>query len=116
MDEQHFALAVNAAIAVIQTIDGGVVLIVRAQRLQGKRRLLVAQLREQGGRQRGGAEFRLAARRGEAQFGGSIAQVETAGLVAAPVKILEAGNGGGDMIADQRIVVGQFQPVQLLRT
>ncbi len=35
MDEQHFTLTVNAAVAVIQTIDGGVVLIVRAQRLQG---------------------------------------------------------------------------------
>ncbi|SAP61073.1 Uncharacterised protein [Klebsiella oxytoca] len=114
MDEQHFTLTVNAAVAVIQTIDGGVVLIVRAQRLQGERRFFAAQLWEQGGRQRGGAELGLAARRGEAQFGGGIAQIETAGLVAAPVEILETGNGGGDVIADQRIVVGQFQPIQLL--
>src|SRR5690606_19848643 len=84
VDEHNLAHAFDSAIAIIQPIQRGVVLIVRTQRLQDKvRRLAVAAglCRHQVQGQRVVLELSTTARSIPGSACGCVAQVETAGLL-----------------------------------
>ncbi len=111
VDKYHFPLAVHAAITIVQSVNGGVVLVVGTQGLQGKRHRPAAGVWKQGVRQRSVAEFRFAAGGIEPQFGRGVTEVKAPRLFAALIEILEPGQGGGNMIADKMVISRQRGPV-----
>ena len=95
IDEHDAALAVDAAIAVVEAVDRGVILVVRTEGLQHEQPLLAARplvLRLIGQRDR---SKNVALRDGVCQTRCStrVVQTEAARLAHALVVIVEAGNG-----------------------
>src|SRR3546814_5730726 len=92
MGEQHAALAEHAAVAVVQAVDRGVVLVVRAHGCQREYRLLARRagaVHGQVGRDGMGDEGGAAAGGVPASFAGSVRQAEAAGHAHAGVEVVE---------------------------
>lgn len=111
LHKQHIAPAENPAIAVIQGIDGGVVLIVAAQgdqpqRILFRRNLVFVQPAEH-------RKHRFARRRRPLAFCRRQWHAKTAGLTNACVVIVEAGDGFFDQIADHVVILDQLIPGHL---
>lgn len=118
--EHHVALALDATIAIIHAIDGGVVLIVGAQALQQQHRLIrhllgmTGTLRQHRLRQGAGTKLGLAAGGIPGQQRRGVIEMKTARLLDAGIEIGKAGDGLFDEIADAAIVIAQGQPVDPL--
>ncbi|MNE28955.1 hypothetical protein D3C80_1224190 [compost metagenome] len=115
--EQHLALAAHAAVAVVQAIDSGVVLIVRAHRLHDQVWQLAAGayafVKQRVGQQVG-LEVGAAGAGRPFAAGRAVAQIEATRITQALVKAAETGNGVADQVADAVVVGHQPVPVHRL--
>ena len=106
VDEHHAPAALDAAVAVVEAVDGGVVLVVAAQRLQHQPALRDGHPLQRVDREVGfacaGGEFARVARR--------VRQLEAVGLADLAVVVVAAGHHGGDRVADQVVVVVELLP------
>ena len=109
-DEQHVAPPDDAAIAVVERVDGGVVLIVGAQRRQPED---PRDVRAVLGETIGDHEVGLGGRRLPDALLRAVGELEPAGFADAVVIALEAGDHRLDFVADQRIVADQRVPVDI---
>jgi hypothetical protein len=105
VEHHDAALVADAAVAVVESVDGRVELIVAAdghhQKLAG---------REFVSRQGVHGELGLARRGFPHAFAREVGQVESAGAAHALVVILEADDDARDAFADEIVVGGEFRP------
>ncbi len=114
--ENHTPFAVHPAIAIVHAVDRGVVLVMRAERLQDEQAATIARaLKLRLFRQCAAEELRLASGRVPLTLARGISQIEAARLAHARVVVFEARDHGGDVIADEIVVVREPQPIDLVR-
>ena len=100
--KDHPAAVLNAAVAVIFAVDGGVVLVVRSQGLQQQ-----PTLRHSRVFQLVAGKVRQSGFRGERpRISRAVREDETAGPFDLGFKVLEAGYYGGDVGSNQAVVPG----------
>ena len=110
-DEQHVAPPEHAAVAVVEAVDGRVVLVMAAQRGQlqhirpGHRRVLRQPVE--------GDELRLAGFGVPDPLGRAQRQTEAAGVADARIVVLEVRIDGLDLVADQIVIGDQPPPIHL---
>src|SRR5690606_31745572 len=117
MDEQYAAFAEYATVAVVEAVDGGVVLVVRAgggerEHRPGAVRAAGAVDGVVGGDFRGDAVRPAAGRVPDAVARG-VGQAEAAGHAHARVEVVEVVEGLRDQVADAVVVADQPQPRHL---
>ncbi len=108
--EHHVAAAGDAAIAVVEAVDGGIVLIMAANGGEGERAVAAPVILVDAGEEQ---ELRLAVRGLPFARRGADGQAEAAGLADARVEVAEIGEDDLDLVADMVIVRDQAVPVHL---
>ncbi len=109
-DEAHAPVTAHAAVAVVETVDRRVVLVVAAQRGQVQQVARTLRRLRVVARDRMDEEARAPVDRAPFSFARAVAQVEATRGANAFVEILETLDHRRDVFADAIIIGGQFEP------
>lgn len=108
VEEDDFAAHADATVAVVESVDGGVELVVAAEGLEDESAFGNLELVEGGG-----GEIGFGVGGVPDSFFGGVGEVEAAGLAGAVVVVFEPGDDGFDFIADVVVVVPEGLPVDI---